>query len=117
MRPLDGPPAQGPPEIEEVRVSRYEDELEEQFIEEPENDLEEPADGRDGTTDHGSSDDPESLDAMDPLRRDTFLLDGERDYNGLQDGSMTSEGEDVPDDDSEWDGLEDDDGNDDDEDR
>ncbi|GAA4774293.1 hypothetical protein [Citricoccus nitrophenolicus] len=94
-------------------MSRYEDELEDQFIEEPENDLEEPADGRDGTTDHGSSDDPESLDAMDPLRRDTFLLDGDQDYNGTPDNqegrAEAAEGEDIPDEDSEWDGLEDED--------
>ncbi|WMY78415.1 hypothetical protein [Citricoccus sp. I39-566] len=94
-------------------MSRYEDELEEQFIEEPENDLEQPADGRDGTTDHGSSDDPESLDAMDPLRRDTFLLDGDQDGSGVpDDGEGTSgpaDGEDVLDEDSEWDGLEDED--------
>ncbi|NUL47583.1 hypothetical protein F7P69_20610 [Cellulosimicrobium funkei] len=94
-------------------MSRYEDELEEQFIEEPENDLEQPADGRDGTTDHGSSDDPESLDAMDPLRRDTFLLDGDQESTAVpEDEEGTSgqtDGEDVLDEDSEWDGLEDED--------
>lgn len=93
-------------------MSRYEDELEQQFIEEPENDLEQPADGRDGTTDVGSSDDPESLDAIDPLRRDTFLLDGDQDNNGIPDyqegKSEAGDGEDIPDEDSEWDGLEDD---------
>lgn len=97
-------------------MSRYEDELEQQFIEEPENDLEQPADGRDGTTDHGSSDDPDSLDAIDPLRRDTFLLDEDADYKGAPDDQEGQEGqgdsidrEDIPDDDSEWDGLEDED--------
>lgn len=95
-------------------MSRYEDELEQQFIEDPENDLEQPADGRDGTTDLGSSDDPDTLDAIDPLRRDTFLLDGDEDYNATSDDSdgqegqpEASAGEDVPDEDSEWDGLED----------
>lgn len=92
-------------------MSRYEDELEQQFIEDPENDLEQPADGRDGTTDLGSSDDPDTLDAIDPLRRDTFLLDGDEDYNGIpdyQEGKPEAPaGEDVPDEDSEWDGLED----------
>ena len=94
-------------------MSRYEDELEQRFIEEPENDLEEPADGRDSSSDVGSSDDPESLDAIDPLRRDTYLLDGDRDHNGIpdyQEGKPEPEdGEDIPDDDSEWDGLEDED--------
>ena len=94
-------------------MSRYEDELEEQFIEEPENDLEQPADGRDGTTDHGSSDDPESLDAMDPLRRDTFLLDGDQESTTVPEDvegtSGQTDGEDVLDEDSEWDGLEDED--------
>ncbi|MGM7669936.1 hypothetical protein [Microbacterium sp. A93] len=93
-------------------MSRYEDELEQQFIEEPENDLEQPADGRDGTTDIGSSDDPDTLDAIDPLRRDTFLLDGDQDYNGVPDyqegKAEASTDEDIPDEDSEWDGLEDD---------
>jgi hypothetical protein len=95
-------------------VARYEDELEQQLIEEPENDLEEPSDGRDSSVDYGSSDDPESLDAIDPLRRDTFLLDGDEDYNGIPDyqerGSVEaddSEGsdedsEDTPDEDDEW---------------
>ncbi|MEV4900200.1 hypothetical protein AB0K08_02520 [Citricoccus sp. NPDC055426] len=93
-------------------MSRYEDELEQQFIEEPENDLEQPADGRDGTTDVGSSDDPDTLDAIDPLRRDTFLLDGDEDNNGIpdyQEGRPEAvDGEDILDEDSEWDGLEDD---------
>ncbi|WP_313815267.1 hypothetical protein [Citricoccus sp.] len=92
-------------------MARYEDDLEQQFIEEPENDLEQPADGRDGTTDHGSSDDPESLDAIDPLRRDTFLLDGDEDYNGVPDyqegSSDDSGGAAEPDEDSEWAGRDD----------
>ncbi len=92
---------------------RYEDELEQQFIEEPENDLEEPADGRDGTTDHGSSDDPDTLDAIDPLRRDTFLLDGDEDYNGIpdyQEGGPVEPGTD-PDADGDWDTDEEEDEN------
>ncbi|NUL45885.1 hypothetical protein F7P69_11875 [Cellulosimicrobium funkei] len=92
-------------------MARYEDDLEQQFIEEPENDLEQPADGRDGTTDHGSSDDPDSLDAIDPLRRDTFLLDGDEDYNGVPDyqegSSDDSGGAAEPDEDSEWAGRDD----------
>jgi hypothetical protein len=89
-------------------LSRYEDELEQQLIEEPENDLEEPSDGRDSTVDYGSSDDPESLDAIDPLRRDTFLLDGDEDYNGIADyqedtsDESDEESEGDPDDDAEW---------------
>ncbi|QCU77217.1 hypothetical protein E7744_02535 [Citricoccus sp. SGAir0253] len=86
-------------------MARYEDELEQQFIEEPENDLEEPADGRDGTVDFGSSDDPDTLDAIDPLKRDTFLLDGDEDYNGIpdyQEGREDSTGEDDPDEDGDW---------------
>ncbi|MFC7403350.1 hypothetical protein [Citricoccus sp. GCM10030269] len=70
-------------------MARYEDELEEQFIEEPENDLEQPDDGRDSTTDYGSSDDPEDLDAIDPLRRDRFLVDGDENLNGIPDYQET----------------------------
>lgn len=86
-------------------MARYEDELEQQFIEEPENDLEEPTDGRDGTAVYGSSDDPETLDAMDPLRRDTFLVDGDEDYNGVPDYQEDGATEDVsdPDADGDWD--------------
>jgi hypothetical protein len=110
MRPMEADqPTSGPPEVRRSEVARYEDELEQQFIEEPENDLEEPADGRDGTVDFGSSDDPETLDAIDPLRRDTFLLDGDEDYNGVpdyQEGGPDEPGSD-PDADGEWDGEED----------
>lgn len=92
-------------------MARYEDELEQQFIEEPENDLEEPADGRDGSVDFGSSDDPDTLDAIDPLRRDTFLLDGDEDYNGVPDYQEDRSGDDTPDPDpdadAEWEGDED----------
>lgn len=66
-------------------MSRYEDELDQQFVDEVEDDLESPEDGRDGSPAEGSSDDPDSLDAIDPLRRDTYLLDGDEDYNRVPD--------------------------------
>lgn len=66
-------------------MSRYEDEIDQQFLEEAEEDLETPEDGRDGGPAEGSSDDPDSLDAVDPLRRDTYLVDGDEDYNGIPD--------------------------------
>lgn len=66
-------------------MSRYEDEIDQQFLEDTEDDLESPEDGRDGSPAEGSSDDPESLDAIDPLRRDTYLVDGDEDYNRIPD--------------------------------
>ena len=83
-------------------MSRYEDELDQQFLEEPEEDLEEPGDGRDSSPAEGSSDDPDSLDAIDPLRRDTYLVDGDDDYNGIpdyQERGEYSEDDDLQDDD------------------
>lgn len=84
-------------------MSRYEDELDQQFVETPEDDLEAPEDGRDGSPSEGSSDDPDSLDAIDPLRRDTYLVDGDEDYNGVPDyqdrGECSEDDEPVEDDD------------------
>lgn len=78
-------------------MSRYEDELDQQFLEAPEEDLEMPDDGRDASPAEGSSDDPDSLDSMDPLRRDTYLVDGDEDQDGVPDyqqrGEYTEEDE------------------------
>lgn len=45
------------------------------FDEPIDDDMYEPGDGRDGQPYEGSSDSPESMTAMDPLRRHLYLLD------------------------------------------
>lgn len=48
-----------------------------EYDEQAADDWEDPEDGRDGTPPEGSSDDPESMDRIDPLRQHTYLIDGE----------------------------------------
>lgn len=45
------------------------------FDELPEEDLDEPEDGRYGTPEDGSSDSPETMDRIDPLRRHSYVVD------------------------------------------
>lgn len=45
------------------------------FDELPEEDLDEPEDGRYGTPEDGSSDNPETMDRIDPLRRHSYVVD------------------------------------------
>jgi len=87
-----------------------------EFDEQAADDWEDPEDGRDGTPPEGSSDDPESMDRIDPLRQHTYLIDGEPvededdgwetdpDNVGLDNGEdeeLVEEDEDSDDDDEE----------------
>ncbi|WP_372697384.1 hypothetical protein [Arthrobacter sp. JSM 101049] len=45
------------------------------FDELPEDDLDEPGDGRYGSPEDGSSDAPETMDRIDPLRRHRYVVD------------------------------------------
>lgn len=45
------------------------------FDEAPEDDLDEPEDGRYGTPEDGSSDNPETMNRIDPLRRHSYLVE------------------------------------------
>lgn len=69
----------------------------------PDDDLDEPEDGRYGTPEYGSSDSPETMNRIDPLRRHTYLVE-ELDEPANDDDAATD------DPDAEWDADEDTDG-------
>lgn len=67
------------------------------FDEAPEDDLDEPEDGRYGSPEHGSSDNPETMNRIDPLRRHSYLI--EDDLEGDDDSDEGSENETLA---SQW---------------
>lgn len=61
------------------------------FDEAPEDDLDEPEDGRYGTPEDGSSDNPETMNRIDPLRRHSYLVEDNLEEHDDADGDSENE--------------------------